>query len=100
MVSPSLPASSLMTARVAGRSPDRTAAGPDVAGAFLALSDGPVARRSAARALVAVVAALVVALGGPAAWVALLDGRAADHPVAAAVGKAPAFEPDEEEEPA
>jgi hypothetical protein len=88
------------TASRADSSADGGSAG--LAGAFLALSDSEEldARRSAGRAALAVVAGLVVALGGPAAWTAVVDGRPADHPVAAAVGKAPSFEPDEEEEAA
>jgi hypothetical protein len=68
--------------------------------AFLALSDadGFAPRRSPVRAALAVVAGIVVALAGPLAWSAAVDGRLADQPVAAAVGKAPSFEPDEEEE--
>jgi hypothetical protein len=69
-----------------------------LASAFLALSDGPVAGRSPARAGVALLVGLVVSLAGPLTWTVAVDGRPADQPIAAAVGKVPSFEPDEEDE--
>ncbi len=47
----------------------------------------------------ALLVGLVVSLAGPLAWTeVVVDGRPADQPIAAAIGKAPSFEPDEEDE--
>jgi hypothetical protein len=71
---------------------------PPLATAFLSLSDGPVTRRSPARAAATLLAGLALSLAGPLTWTVVVDGRPADQPIAAAVGKAPAFEPDEDDE--
>jgi ferric-dicitrate binding protein FerR (iron transport regulator) len=68
-----------------------------LAGAFLALSDDPApappSQRSAARALCALVAGVVLALAAPVAWASPAPG---DLPAATAAGKAAEVEDEPE----
>ena len=77
---------------------ESTPAHPRLASAFLALCDGPPApfpRRSLRRALAASVAAVVLALAGPAA----LASAAPDPPVAAQKAEPPSLQADDADEP-
>jgi len=78
-----------------------TAEHSHLAGAFLALADGPTpadARRSPAQALCAVAAGLVLALAAPLAWAAPAAGKPRDMPAATAHGKAGVVADDDEDD--